>query len=186
MSWREALRLHGLDTLWATAWAVSVFALSPSYFWWLTPIVAALLLAIPVSALTSRVTLGDRARAAGLFLTPEETAPPAELVDVGRELARAAAAQQARPAPLRAGFARAVVDPVVNAVHCALLGRRRVGKSALRAARRGLAARALADGPNALDAAEKRTLLADLEPMIELHRGVWQTADAARVARWGI
>ena len=182
-SWREALRFHAFDTVWASAWAAGVFALNPSYFWWLTPIVAALVLAVPTSVLTSRIALGERTRKAGLFLIPEEWSPPPELVDVERETERAVAAQAGVE---RDGFVRAVVDPVVNAVHCALLGGTRGGKPSLRAARRALVERALAQGPEALGPGERRLLLADLEPMIELHRGVWQLADRARAARWGV
>jgi membrane glycosyltransferase len=182
-TWREALRFHAFDTLWASAWAIGVFALNPSYFWWLTPIVTALVLSVPVSVWTSRVGLGERARAAGLFLIPEESSPPPELVDVERETARAEAARAALPAAERDGFVRAAVDPVVNAVHCALVGGTRGGKAGLRAARHALVERALAEGPAALDAGERRVLLADVDPMIQLHRGVWRLPDAQR---WGI
>lgn len=182
-SWREAFRFHALDTVWASAWAAGVFALNPGYFWWLTPIVAALVLSVPVSVLTSRVGLGARARAAGLFQIPEETAPPAEIAAVECETARAEAERASLPGD---GFVRAVVDPAVNAVHCALVGGTRGGKPGLRAARLALVERALADGPEALDAGERRVLLADVEPMIELHRGVWQLSDPVRALRWGI
>jgi membrane glycosyltransferase len=185
-SWREALRYHGFDTVWASAWAAGVFALNPGYFWWLTPIIVALVLSIPVSVLTSRIGLGDRARAAGLFLIPEESSPPPEIVDVERETARAEAARAALPPAEQDGFVRAVVDPVVNAVHCALLGGTRGGKPGLRAARRALVTRALEGGPEALSADERRLLLADVEPMIDLHRGVWQLSDPARASRWGV
>ena len=184
--WREALRHHGFDTLWASAWAAGVFALNPDYFWWLTPIVLALVLSIPVSVLTSRVQLGDRARRAGLFRIPEETCPPPEISDVESTLANASAAAKDPELPGLDGFVRAVVDPVVNAVHCALLGGTRGGRPGLRAARFALATRALAEGPDALSDDERRVLLADVEPMIALHRGVWQLADDARAARWGI
>jgi membrane glycosyltransferase len=184
--WRDAVRLHGIDTLWASAWALGVFLLNPSYFWWLTPIVLALVLAIPVSVLSSRVGVGDRTRRAGLFLIPEETSPPPELADVEREGARAEAERAVLPEAERDGFVRAVVDPVANAVHCALLGGTRGGRPSLRAARHGLVARALAEGPEALGAFERRVLLADVEPMIDLHRGVWQLPDRRRAAAWGI
>jgi len=185
-SWREALRYHAFDTVWASAWAAGVFALNPSYFWWLTPIVAALILSIPVSVLTSRIGLGDWTRAAGLFLIPEESSPPPEIEQVLRETACAEAARAALPESEHDGFVRAVVDPVVNAVHCALIGGTRGGKPGLRAARLALVERALASGPEALGTNERRLLLADVEPMIELHRGVWQLADPARATRWGV
>jgi membrane glycosyltransferase len=184
--WREALRYHGFDTLWASAWAAGVFALNPVYFWWLTPIVLALILSIPVSVLTSRVRVGNRARAAGLFVIPEETLPPREISDVERALAKPDAAVAKPDAAMADGFVRAVVDPVVNAVHCALLGGTRGGRPGLRAARAALVERALDEGPDALSTDERRVLLADVEPMIALHRGVWQLADGALAARWGV
>jgi membrane glycosyltransferase len=79
-----------------------------------------------------------------------------------------------------------VVDPVANAIHCALLGGTRGGRPSLRAARHGLVARALAEGPAALGPFERRVLLADVEPMIDLHRGVWQLPDSRRAGAWGV
>src|SRR5262245_6098191 len=40
--WGEAVRRHGGDTVVATSWALAVYALNPDYFWWLTPVAAAL------------------------------------------------------------------------------------------------------------------------------------------------
>lgn len=48
----------------------------------------ALVVAVPVSVLTSRVAAGRRLREAGLFLTPEEGEPPAELAEVAASLRR--------------------------------------------------------------------------------------------------
>ena len=78
-SWAEALRRHGLHTIFGAAWIALVAHLSPVALPWLLPVAGALVLAIPISALSSRVSLGRRARAAGLFVVPEEAAPPAEL-----------------------------------------------------------------------------------------------------------
>ncbi len=185
-SWREALRHHGFDTVWASAWAAGVFALNPAYFWWLTPIVLALILSIPVSVLTSRVRLGDGARDAGLFVIPEESSPPPEISDVANALAEEGARAADSAPSMRDGFVRAVGDPVVNAVHCALLGGTRGGRPGLRAARSALVQRALEEGPGALSDDERRVLLADVEPMIALHRGVWQLVDDVRAQRWGV
>jgi len=185
-SWGEAIRHHGVDTLVASGWAAGVFALSPHYFWWLTPIVVALILSIPLSVYTSRVRLGERARALGLFLTPEESSPPPEIEDLERELATAEAARAALPRAERDGFVRAVTDPVVNALHCALSGSRRGLKAQLRAAREALVARALAEGPGALGTSDRRNLLSDPQRMVELHRGVWQIEDPLAARRWGL
>jgi membrane glycosyltransferase len=71
-------------------------------------------------------------------------------------------------------------------VHCALIGGTRGGRPGLRAARAALVERALDEGPDALSTDERRVLLADVEPRIALHRGVWPLADGALAARWGV
>ncbi len=78
-SWGEALRRHGWQTLLGVGWAAGVYWLDPSYLWWLLPIVGALMLSIPLSVYTSRVTIGRWLRRAGLFVIPEELHPPPEI-----------------------------------------------------------------------------------------------------------
>jgi membrane glycosyltransferase len=183
-SWREAIRHHGLDSLLASAWGVSLFWLNPDYFWWVTPIVAALILSMPLSVYTSRVRLGDRARALGLFCIPEETSPPQELRDLAAYLEAAEQRAAALPAAERDGFVRAAVDPSVNAVRAALARGRRRRRPAIRAARLALLERALAEGAAALSRRERALLLSDPELATELHRRVWQLADRL-AALWG-
>ena len=185
-SWREAIAHHGVDTIVACVWAGAVFWLNPRYFWWLTPVVCALVLSVPLSVWSSRIKPGKRARARGLFLTPEEETPPPELFDVARDVAAAEHAAATLPQWRRDGFARAVVDPQLNAVHCALTGSGRSFAPALRAVHRGLVERALAEGPASLGAVERRRLLRDSDALLALHRAVWQLADRERAARWAL
>jgi membrane glycosyltransferase len=185
-SWRDALRYHGLDTLVAGGWGLLVYWLNPNYFWWLTPIVGALVLSVPFSVLASRVRFGDRLRRLGLLRVPEETAPPFELAELARHLEAAEATNARLPAALRDGFVRAVIDPTVNALHRALRGERRLLKESIREDRRALLERAIADGPAALSPGDKRILLADADLMGALHRAVWELADPTRATRWGL
>jgi membrane glycosyltransferase len=184
-TWGEGLRHHGIDSLVASAWGATLYWLNPGYFWWVTPIIGALILSIPVSVFTSRVGPGDRARRRGLFLIPEESAPPAELHDLAELHAGAEEATAMLPEKERDGFVRAVVDPFMNAVHRALLGRGRSLRADIRSARRALVARALARGPAALSARERRALLLDPELTDALHRGVWAVVDRDQAALWG-
>jgi membrane glycosyltransferase len=183
--WGEAIRHHGIDSLFASAWGATLFWLNPHYFWWVTPIIGALILAVPVSVLASRVNLGDRARRWGLFLIPEETEPPPELRDL-HDLLGAAQRRLARlPEKERDGFVRAAVDPFVNALHRALLGRPRTMRKSIRSARRGLLERVLAEGPASLTTRERRTLLLDPAMTDALHERVWSIPDDDLAARWG-
>ncbi len=183
--WREALAYHGSGTLLAIAWGVAVFLANPAYFWWLTPVIAALAISVPLSVYCSRPSLGRFARRLGLFLTPQESAPAPEFLALEAELARRQARRRLLPMAERAGFVRAVVDPAVNALHLRLARQPRRLAPAIRAYRQSLYQRALAGGPNALSAAEKNVLLSDPQQLRTLHQAVWSEPDAERAARWG-
>jgi membrane glycosyltransferase len=183
--WRDAVRYHGLDTVVASVWGLSVYWLNPEYFFWVTPLVAALIFSVPLSTLASRVRLGEAVRRRGLFLIPEEVAPPPEIHHLQQALEKST---RRRTGVLSGadGFVRAVVDPLTNAVHCALRGTGRAFKPSVRGARRALAERALREGPWALSGPERRALLADGDALAELHRRIWALADLGRAARWRI
>jgi membrane glycosyltransferase len=166
----------------ALAWGWGVRVLHPDAFWWLVPVAGALVLSIPVSVLASRTRNGTRARSWGLFATPEETSPPAEIRDLERELTTAFAASASR----LPGFARAAADPGTNAVHTWLLRGPRKLAPHLREERDALALRARDLGPKGLTPAEKRVLLYDAPCMENLHESVWRLGDPAVAAKWGV
>jgi len=162
--WSQALRRHGVHTLIGLVWAGFVYWLNPAFLWWLLPVAGALALSIPISVFSSRVSLGRRARAARLFLIPEESMTP-------RELRRMRAyARQAPPTP---GFVDAVIDPLHNAMACASDIARSRHSEGVRRSHRQLADRALAHGPAALDTSEKNALLTDAVTLSRLHFDAW-------------
>jgi membrane glycosyltransferase len=67
---RELYRKYGIPTLCGIAMAASAYAVSFSLLIWMSPVIAGLLFAVPIGALTARPTSGK------LFATPEERAPP--------------------------------------------------------------------------------------------------------------
>ena len=173
--WREALRYHGPGTMLAIAWGALVYVLSPNYFWWLLPIMGAWVLAIPLSVWLSRVGPGRAARAVGLFVTPEESHPPPLL-----RLYREALAAPGLPRCTRArGFVAAVVDPGVNALHCALLPLPGASHEGTALSRQRLILTAIKDGPGALTPSERLQILSDRDSVAGLHWRVW----ALRVPR---
>jgi membrane glycosyltransferase len=184
-SWGEAARNHGLTTLFASAWGGGIYFLSPEYFWWLAPIVGALILSVPLSVLVSRVWIGQAARRARLFSTPEEVAPPREILEFEASLAAVRQKEHDLVLEERDGFVRAIVDPYVNALHRWFLRKPRSLTPTIRERRRGLVERALLAGPDALSVKEKRVLLLDPERVDELHRRVWELASGERAHRWG-
>jgi membrane glycosyltransferase len=145
-------------------------------------VAAALLLAVPLSVLASRRTLGARARARGWFVTPEESDPPREIRELEADLEAAATRPQGR----RSGFVAAVVDPLTNAIHAALLRGPRQLAPHLRDQREALVKRALSGGPAVLSDSEQRQILYDSASMHELHARVWRLEDADAAARWSL
>jgi membrane glycosyltransferase len=75
----ELLRRYGPLTLIGIALGAAAYAVSLPLFFWMTPVTAGLLLAIPLAAATARNDIGARLREFGLFAVPEERAPSAVL-----------------------------------------------------------------------------------------------------------
>lgn len=97
VTWSEALRRHLWHVCLGLAWGGAILALAPSYIWWMIPVLAGMLLSVPFTVLTSRASLGRRLRAAGLLLTPEETACPPELRELSQHRAPVSASSEKRP-----------------------------------------------------------------------------------------
>jgi membrane glycosyltransferase len=76
LTWREAVRHHGLHTLMGVAMAVIAYLASPATLLWMAPVVVGLLAAAPISLVSSSPALGTWLRERGVLLTPEERHPP--------------------------------------------------------------------------------------------------------------
>jgi len=162
-SWGQATRRHGLHALLGLGWTLGVYWLAPSYTWWLLPITGALVIAIPVSVYSSRVSLGRAARAARLFLIPEEADPPRELRTVRAHSGDAATSPR---------FVDVVVDPEVNAIACAAILRQYTVSPRMHAHRTRTIAMAVERGPDGLSDSQKRRVLSDPFILAQLHREV--------------
>ena len=79
IGWREALRQHAPLSTAVLLAALPLALLRPSALVWLAPIALPLLLAAPITVLSSRASLGAGLRRAGLLLIPEESQPPSVL-----------------------------------------------------------------------------------------------------------
>ena len=156
-SLEEAIARHGWQTVLGLLWVCVVAWQAPEFLPWIAPVAAGLLLAVPLSVLMSRTSLGTGARDAGLFLTPDETAPAQEVIST------ADYAGMSRP---QVRFADAVLDPELFEVVRAAARRRSPAATALRRER---VERAVRSGPEALTPAERRALLGDVEALEALY-----------------
>ncbi len=184
-TWREALRAHWWGTLLGIGWGAVVYWITPSFFWWISPITFSLALSVPISVVTGRAAVGRLFRKAGLFLIPEEVELPPELQALEDNLLR--------PEPYfpfffsrKKGFLRAVVDPLVHSLHTSLLLRFRRGAPSRERARDRIVEKALVSGPDALNRKEKTALLRAPHHLRELHRKVWRLGGEQAAARWGL
>src|SRR5690606_2904375 len=173
--WGEAIRSHGPQTLLGIAWGALVAWLNPTFLLWMSPILVALLLIVPVSVWSSRVRLGHRAKRRRLFRIPEESFPPPEL--------RACRRYEKRYRQWRyPGFIDAVVHPVVNALACALATARHRYSVPIEAARQDKVGTALSEGPHNLVPAQQVQILDDPVVLARLHYRIW--SDAGQRVRW--
>jgi len=182
-SWDEAISVHGVQTLMGVGIGIFTALTNPTLFFWLAPVLAGLWFSIPVSVWTSQLSIGLAAKREKLFLTPEETSPPREVVEATNPPG------EADNRRFR-GITAAVLDPFLNAVHVSLLRRNRrrlmsgqkvygtsissvVPTSGESRARRLLAERLLREGPKALETPEMISVLSDIDNMLWLHRQAW-------------
>ncbi|WP_276487127.1 glucans biosynthesis glucosyltransferase MdoH [Ectopseudomonas mendocina] len=167
--WSEAFRRHGTQVLIGLGWTALVAWLNPDFLWWLAPIVVSLVLSPAVSVLTSRTAPGLAARRNKLFLIPEEHKVPVELSNTARY------EQLNNSRALHKGFLRAVVDPLYNALVCAMARARHAkvvpAADALREERIG---EILDAGPEGKVEATRWRLLNDPDGMARLHARIWQ------------
>ncbi len=105
IGWLEALGRHKWHVIIGITWGALILKLAPRYIWWLLPVLAGMVLSVPLTMWTSRAGIGRWMRRRGLLLTPEETAPPAELAALGERL-RAAAQASAASTPGAASSGR--------------------------------------------------------------------------------
>ena len=167
-SFREAVSMHGVQTLIGLAAGVLAYIYVPDYFGWFVPVVGGVLLSIPVSMLSSSVHLGRITRSLGLFMTPEERQRPEVLL----EFDKAMAAVRANPIGVR----DALREPSAQALHLTLLPPEELLSRRQKHYAQGLMYKAMEDGLHSLSTAEARELFSRAESLHELHDWVWSSA----------
>ena len=166
IGWKAALISQAPGTILAIAWSSFAWWLDPLFFFWSLPVALPLILAAPTSVILSRIWLGHGMRQHGWLLIPEEARGSPLLEDLAR--GKLVSEERAEtPA-----FQEAIIHPWYNQLHRQLA---RPNRGRLqRAHLDGLKERCLAEGPDALDQAEKTRLARDARSLEVLHRDVWR------------
>lgn len=68
---------------------VVAWMISPALFWWMSPVILGLVLAVPLAAITASRAAGQGLRRFGLLTVPEERTPPAVMLAAAEALAKA-------------------------------------------------------------------------------------------------
>ena len=156
-----ALRRHAwMPLLGAAVAGLSLTLLDRELTLWLAAIWAPLIASPLVSMLGASESVGRALRSLGVFRVPSETEPPlvVDRLDELRVLSLDDAASR---------FRDVVLDPVLNELH------RRGSSACAEDADARLVERALRIGPAALEARERKALLASAPAMQRLHREAW-------------
>ncbi|MEM8864415.1 MAG: glucans biosynthesis glucosyltransferase MdoH [Planctomycetota bacterium] len=81
LSWKESVHTHWWQTLAGVIATLVVAILRPDLLVWLGPVIAGLLVSVPLSVILSDETVGNAAAQRGVLRTPSETHPPDEVVE---------------------------------------------------------------------------------------------------------
>lgn len=170
LSLKEATLAHGGQTLTGLGAGWLSYEYVPDFFLWLVPVLAGLVLAVPISILSSSTKVGLLARKLGFFMTPEEYRAPRVVELLHENLAKAEQSGAQAEGELN------VADPGTYSLHLALLPDRPI-KKRQRHQLRAWVYQLVEDGPETLSAAEKRALISDPETLTRLHTLAWSWKD---------
>ena len=168
-AWNEAIQEHWGHAALGVVAAALVWHINPVLAAWMSPVLAGLILSIPLSYWTGSLESGEAMRRNGLFQTPEESAPLSEVTKMNARLS--AAPETSVPANLASdyGLLQAALDPFVNAAHLALLRTKDEMSVASETHFSELRAKLLKEGPSAMSTRDKVSLLMDPASMTALH-----------------
>ena len=175
LTFTHCLKLYGwLSILALVVYPIAYFYLG-SVSYWLLPILTGWLLAPFLAWVTSGSGLGLAFRKRGLFVTPEETNPPPELLglDGGEE-------ESTTASPL---WVQALLSPYVQAVHLSMV-RQGASNDKPVPSLTNLRERLIREGPGAVNGKEKLRLLWDGGTVFWLHQELWSRPGAQLHASW--
>ncbi len=171
-SFEDAFAAHGAHTIYGLVAALLVVMLIPGMIWWFLPILAGLVLSIPISMMLSSAAAGHWLHSHGLLTIAEETAMP-RVLRFQREnlrLARSQARIRGRVEP----FLQVIVDPAFNALHVDMLRSAGNGDNEpLSVQIQALARVAFYGGPKHMNDDDLMTLLMSPPALIWLHQSAW-------------
>ncbi len=162
-AWRAEFRTYRDIIVLGVAALGFVLWMAPGLGWWLSPVLAGMILAPLLSRFLAGETWGR-----SILRIPEDATPPAVV-------ARMEELMETLPAPLppEQVFSRIVLDPDINARHRALLTAHGESPTAAPLDRDRAVAACVHLGPDKVTAAERKVLLESAETLEQLHVACW-------------
>ena len=156
-SLEESVARHWGVTVIGIVWGGTLLAFAPELFPWMMPVLAGLVLAIPLSMASSRESVGEWTRRGGWLRTPEEQAPPAELRRLRAELRKWA--PLSRGDAERTALQRVLEESRLCAAHLEFASRAETPDPLERHAVEGLVLKCRIQGASTLTKEEQRRIL---------------------------
>lgn len=177
LNWQEASREYRWITGIGIVWGAALWVINPMAFLWMSPVLAGLVLSIPLTVLTSMQT----SLASSLFRTPDESAPDAILLAFEENYAEL---QQHPSLSTRDLFIRVVLDPVALRQHMHYIPHRSNVPESTRQHRKEWLERLLKRGPSAISNQERLIILEDAGLLGQLHAQIWQLPEEKFNRMW--
>lgn len=173
LSIAAAMAAHWKQTVAGVVVLALAWLLAPALLLWLSPVLAGLILSVPLSMLLSSVRMGQALARSRLMLTPDETSAPEVLRRHRQLLRQPPPKEQADPGGL---FRRILADPAWIALHRSILlatdAARIADSRQVQRTKRQLQA----NGPRRISRDDRRTILADPEALSDLHVFAWTSS----------
>jgi len=177
LSWQDAAREYAWITAIGVVWSALLLMVNPMAFWWMSPVLAGLVLSIPLTVLTSMQT----SLSSNLFRTPDESAPDAILQSFEQNYLEM---QQHPSLSTRDLFIRVVLDPLALRQHMTYIPHRSNVPESTRKHRKQWLDLLLKRGPTAISNQERLIILEDAGMLCQLHTQVWQLPEEKFNRMW--
>ncbi|SCB72704.1 membrane glycosyltransferase [Gilliamella bombicola] len=168
LTWGESFYFCWPLSLLGIVWLGIIIWLNPQFTYWYIAILIPLSISPLVIRISGLSSIGMKAKKAGLFLTPEETHPAKAITLTGEYLVKTEAAF------IENGFIMALVDPVYNALACALSTSRHRVNTKNQQKRHELIAQYKQIDLEKMSKEKQLAILEDPIILSALHRHIWQ------------
>lgn len=174
LTFRQCIKVHLDQTLCGLVLAFFTYFISIYLFYWLLPIWLGCILSIPYSFITSKISIGEKLRKWGIFLTKEETEPPKEIQRL-YEILEKDVDEKFTSLENYTGLIKVILDPYINSIHTSLLLQKKKKEFKTLPHTQELSERLFWNGAESLSTSEQTRILLDPETLFQLHKRIWIT-----------